>query len=76
MKAETAYNVIQALPEKEISRLYKMLGIEIPQKEDKPKRKPLMTDAEATEYLIKKFNKRHANNRNSLKNTNKKHKTA
>ena len=75
MKAETAYNVILALPEREIPRLYKMLGVEVKIKPE-PKRKPLMTDAEATEYLIKNFNRRHAHNRNSLKNINKKHKTA
>ena len=27
MKAETAYNVIQALPQQEVERLYKMLGV-------------------------------------------------
>lgn len=27
MKAETAYNVILALPQQEVERLYKMLGV-------------------------------------------------
>ncbi|WP_440881438.1 hypothetical protein [Tenacibaculum sp. C7A-26P2] len=53
MTAETAYHVIQALPKKEIPRLYKMLGIETPKKEKiTPKKKTLITDAEATEYLL------------------------
>ncbi|NHN25241.1 hypothetical protein FIA58_006075 [Flavobacterium jejuense] len=57
MKAETAYNVIQALPQQEVERLYKMLGVVTatftPVK--KSKKKPLLSDAEATEYLLKKL---------------------
>lgn len=53
MKAETAYNVIQALPEKEYKRLKQML--EVTPKAKKPKKKPLITDAQAMEYLIKKL---------------------
>lgn len=57
MKAETAYHVIQALPESEVARLYKMLGVQSPlhSKTNKSKRKSLITDAEATEYLLKKL---------------------
>ena len=57
MKAETAYHVIQALPETEVARLYQMLGVQSPlnAKPIKPKKKPLISDAEATEYLLKKL---------------------
>ena len=57
MKAETAYHVIQALPESEVARLYQMLGVQSPfqPKQSKSKKKPLITDAEATEYLLKKL---------------------
>ena len=57
MKAETAYHVIQALPESEVTRLYQMLGVQ-PISKSKPKenkKKPLITDAEATEYLLRKL---------------------
>ncbi len=56
MTAETAYHVIQALPSKELPRLYKMLGVDVPEKKPKQKRKPLLSDAAATEYLLKKLN--------------------
>lgn len=59
MKAETAYQVIQALPEKEVNRLFQMLGVQsatLPNK-NKSKKKPLLSDAEATEYLLKKLKK-------------------
>lgn len=57
MKAETAYNVIQALPQQEVERLYKMLGVVTAtfSTTKKPKNKPLLSDAEATEYLLKKL---------------------
>ena len=57
MKAETAYHVIQALPEKEVARLYQMLGVQSPlnPKPKKSKKKPLISDAEATEYLLRKL---------------------
>ena len=57
MKAETAYSVIQALPETEVARLYQMLGVQSPfqPKQSKSKKKSLITDAEATEYLLKKL---------------------
>jgi len=54
MLAETAYNVIQALPEAEKERLFSMLKLE--SKEVKPKLKKYdghWTHQEATEYLIK-----------------------
>lgn len=59
MKAETAYHVIQALPEQEVIRLYQMLGVQSPlnTKTNKSKKKPLISDAEATEYLLKKLRK-------------------
>ncbi|CAA0253469.1 hypothetical protein R5N98_02855 [Tenacibaculum maritimum] len=59
MTAETAYNVIQALPKKEMPRLFKMLGVSISKQEDeKPIKKSLITDAEATEYLLRKLKKK------------------
>ena len=59
MKAETAYHVIQALPESEVARLYQMLGVQSPlhSKPNKSKKKPLISDAEATEYLLRKLRK-------------------
>lgn len=60
MKAETAYHVIQALPETEVARLYQMLGVQSPLLNTKPKKtkkKPLISDAEATEYLLRKLRK-------------------
>ncbi len=57
MTAETAYHVIQALPKKEVPRLYKMLGVKM-QKAKEEVKKPLITDAEATEYLLKKYRKK------------------
>lgn len=58
MTAETAYHVIQALPKKELPRLYKMLGVSVPEPKKDTKKKPLLTDAEATEYLLKKMRKK------------------
>ncbi len=58
MTAETAYHVIQALPKKELPRLYKMLGVSVPTPEKQVKKKPLITDAQATEYLLKKMRKK------------------
>ena len=44
MKAETAYHVIQALPESEVARLYQMLGVQSPfqPKQSKSKRNHLL----------------------------------
>ena len=59
MTAETAYNVIQALPKKEMPRLFKMLKVKSVIKIVKPKEKePLITDAQATEYLLRKLYKK------------------
>ena len=58
MKAETAYQVIQALPETEVARLYTMLGMQsalIPTPKTTTKKKQLISDAEATEYLLRKL---------------------
>ena len=54
MKAETVYNVIQALPKEELPRLYKLLGM-FPAKEKQIKKvvkkaKPI-TDTVAEEFL-------------------------
>lgn len=53
MLAETAFNVIEALSEEEKKRLFVMLGVHV--SPPKPKKKPLITDAQAKEYLIKKL---------------------
>jgi len=57
LKAETLYNIMQTLSESEVARLYKMLGVQSPlhTKPNKSKKKSLITDAEATEYLLKKL---------------------
>ncbi len=57
MRAETVYTILQALPETEVARLYKMLGVQSPlhSKPNKSKKKPLISDAEATEYLLRKL---------------------
>jgi len=51
MTAETVYNVIQALPRKEKPRLYRMLGVAVP--EGKKAKKIIISDAESKDYLIK-----------------------
>jgi len=56
MLAETAYNVIQALPEAEKERLYSMLKLEA--KEVKPKVKKddgHWTNEQAKDYLLRLF---------------------
>lgn len=61
MKAETAYNVIQALSDSEKERLYRMLKDDLNNinttTSRKVKKKPLITDTEATEYLLALFKK-------------------
>ncbi|MDB0602129.1 hypothetical protein PL373_13420 [Tenacibaculum maritimum] len=53
MKAETVYNVIQALPEEEIPKLFKLLGVSVPAiKNDKSKRKKIITVEEAMDDLL------------------------
>lgn len=54
MKAETAYNVLQALEPKEIERFYRMCGM-IPAEPKKPIRVGGMTQEEATEKMIKRL---------------------
>ena len=56
MRAETAYNVFQELSPGEKERFYRMCGM-VPVEPKKPKRKQLISDTQATEYLIKKFHK-------------------
>lgn len=55
MIAETAFNVIEALDNKEKARLYRMLGVEVPK--NKSKRKPIISDAESREKLMKYLTK-------------------
>jgi len=58
MKAETAYNVIQALPESEVKRLHTMLGLQPKERiQKKPKNPPLVSKTEVREYLLKKLSK-------------------
>ena len=59
LKAETLYNIMQTLSESEVARLYQMLGVQSPfqPKQNKSKKKPLISDAEATEYLLRKLRK-------------------
>lgn len=54
MQAETAYNVIEALSSREKNRLFKMLGLKR-QEPEKKTTQPLLSDAEAKEYLLKKL---------------------
>jgi hypothetical protein len=58
MKAETAYNVIQALSKREYNRLLRMLGVT--KAEKKPKKKSnIPSDAEFKEYFLKNlYNKK------------------
>jgi len=60
MLAETAYHVIEALDDKERFRLYAMLGVQsalIKKNKTSTKKKSILSDAEATEYLLRKFKK-------------------
>lgn len=59
MKAETALNVIEALSLDETKRLFSMLGVA--KKKPMPKGKKLLTDAEATEYLLRLYKRRISN---------------
>ena len=53
MLAETAYNVIQALPEGERTRLIKMLGLQENEVVAKPaKQDPHWSTAQAKEYIV------------------------
>lgn len=58
MLAETAFQVIEVLNEKEKSRLYAMLGVQatlINTTKASTKKKSILSDAEATEYLLRRF---------------------
>ena len=60
MLAETAYQVIGALNEKEKSRLYTMLGVQsafMNKTKMSTKKKTILSDAEAIEHLLRKFKK-------------------
>ncbi len=58
MIAENVVPIVNALPDKEIERLYRMLGVVKAGVTGPPLRKtPLITDGEATEYLIRKIKK-------------------
>ena len=60
MLAETAYQVIESLNEKEKSRLYTMLGVQsafMNKNKMSTKKKAILADAEAVEYLLRKFKK-------------------
>ncbi|WP_417365622.1 hypothetical protein [Flavobacterium beibuense] len=55
MLAETAYNVIQALPQQERDRLYSMLKLEEKEVKIKPKEDKHWTRQQATDHLLKLF---------------------
>lgn len=58
MLAETAYNVIQALSDSEKKRLYRMLKTDLKNTDltsRKVKKKPLITQPQAREYLLAMF---------------------
>jgi hypothetical protein len=60
MLAETAYQVIEALNEKEKSRLFAMLGLQselVNKTKTSTTKKKILSDAEAVEYLLRKFKK-------------------
>jgi len=59
MKAETAYNVIQALPETEKQRLYNMLGItKKPKAVKKKEDAKFLTLEQCTEMILKQLTER------------------
>lgn len=53
ISAETAYNIIESLDKKQRPRLFEMLGVHT----IKMKRKPIISDAESREKLIKLLTK-------------------
>ena len=60
MLAEVAYQVIEALNEKEKSRLFAMLGVQselVNKTKIATKKKKILSDAEAVVYLLRKFKK-------------------
>lgn len=55
MKAETAFNVFEALTDVEKQRLLKMLPDKIPKKEKSFLKKPIITNAQAREIITARF---------------------
>lgn len=55
MKAETAFNVFEALPEQEKQRLLRMLSVSDLKEEKIIIKKPIITDSEAREIILNKF---------------------
>lgn len=64
MKAETAYNVIQALPEGEKNRLFLMLGLTNKPVQKKENDSKFLTVSQCTEMLLKQLNDRKAKRNN------------
>lgn len=52
MTAETVYNVIQALPEEEIPKLYKLLGVSVPVTKKEGDKSKIITVEEAMDDLL------------------------
>ena len=57
MKAETAFNVFEALSEIEKQRLLKMLSVPEVKEKKVLVQKPIITDSQAKEILFNKFKK-------------------
>lgn len=56
MRAEEVYNIAIHLPEKELERLYTLLGDKVvkqKKKNDKPIKKKLITDEEARNFILR-----------------------
>ena len=56
MRAEEVYNIAIHLPEKELERLYTLLGDKVvkqQKKHCKPVKKKLITDEEAREFILR-----------------------
>jgi len=56
MRAEEVYNIAIHLPEKELERLYTLLGDKVvkqKKKNYKPIKKKLITDEEAREFILR-----------------------
>lgn len=54
IRAETAFNIFTALSEEEKKRFFQMCGVS-PIVHSKKGKKPVLTDEEATEYLLHKI---------------------
>lgn len=56
MRAEEVYNIAIHLPEKELERLYTLLGDKVVKqkmKNEKPVKKKLITDEEARNFILR-----------------------